>query len=126
VGHAKDLNQIMIKHKEVAYMLIIYLQEAHAEEEWKFAVNRFQAKQQKQLEERIDTAKLLLEEGIFPKDSKVVVDTMDNLVGETFEAYPDRLYVIHEERVVYKGKEGPFGYVPKEVDVFLQSNFAKY
>ncbi|XP_019633402.1 PREDICTED: uncharacterized protein LOC109476824 [Branchiostoma belcheri] len=49
------------------------------------------------------------------------VDTMDNNVAKTYACYPDRLFVILDGRVVYKGGLGPEGYHLDEVRDWLQN-----
>ena len=50
----------------------------------------------------------------------LVVDEIDNRVGETYAAIPDRLYVIDREgRIAYRGGPGPFGFNPSEMEQSL-------
>ena len=39
-------------------------------------------------------------------------------------SWPERLYVVDEKgEIVYKGKPGPFGYHPEEVEAWLAARF---
>lgn len=50
-----------------------------------------------------------------------VVDNMDNKVGKTYEAWPDRLYIVDKKgKIVYKGKLGHKGFNPREMGVRLK------
>ena len=50
----------------------------------------------------------------------LVVDSIDNQVGDAYSGFPDRLYLIDREgRVAYKGGRGPFGYKPRELEQVL-------
>jgi hypothetical protein len=50
----------------------------------------------------------------------VLVDEIDDRVGNAYSAMPDRLYVIDGAgKVVYKGGRGPFGYKPGEMEQSL-------
>jgi hypothetical protein len=50
----------------------------------------------------------------------LLVDGMDDAAEKAYAAWPERLYVIDEHgRVAYKGKTGPFGFEPDEVDAWL-------
>jgi type I thyroxine 5'-deiodinase len=50
----------------------------------------------------------------------MVVDEIDNRVGQAYDAAPDRLYVIDREgRVAYRGGPGPFGFNPSEMEQTL-------
>ncbi|XP_019620475.1 PREDICTED: uncharacterized protein LOC109467022 [Branchiostoma belcheri] len=50
-----------------------------------------------------------------------VVDTMDDNVARAYACYPDRLFVILDGIVVYKGGLGPEGYHLDEVRDWLQN-----
>ncbi len=52
--------------------------------------------------------------------STLVVDEIDNRVGQAYVASPDRLYVIDREgRIAYRGGPGPFGFNPSEMEQTL-------
>jgi hypothetical protein len=51
----------------------------------------------------------------------MVVDPMDNPAEEAFAGWPERLYVIDESgTVVYKGRVGPMGFDPDELEEWLE------
>jgi peroxiredoxin len=50
----------------------------------------------------------------------LAVDGMENAADELYAGWPERLYVIDAEgSIAYKGKTGPFGFHPDEVDAWL-------
>jgi hypothetical protein len=50
----------------------------------------------------------------------VLVDELDDRVGNAYSGMPDRLYVIDRQgKVAYKGGRGPFGYKPGEMEQSL-------
>lgn len=50
----------------------------------------------------------------------VLVDDLDDRVGNAYSGMPDRLYVIDRDgKVAYKGGRGPFGYKPGEMEQAL-------
>jgi len=52
------------------------------------------------------------------------VDGMENKVDFAFGAWPERLYVIETDgNIAYKGKLGPFGFEPNEVEAWLDRKF---
>lgn len=54
----------------------------------------------------------------------LAVDAMDNRADAIYAGWPERLYVIDESgRVVYKGKTGPFGFHPEELEAWLAKRF---
>ncbi|GCB76503.1 hypothetical protein scyTo_0015503, partial [Scyliorhinus torazame] len=90
--------------------------EAHATDGWAFK-NNVDIKQHKTLSDRFEAATLLLSE---EPPCPVVVDTMDNVTSAKYAAMPERLYVVLNDRVIYKGEMGPWGYKPEEVRLVLQ------
>ena len=47
----------------------------------------------------------------------LMVDTIDDHVGNLYSGMPDRLYLISRDgRVAYKGGRGPFGFKPGELE----------
>ena len=50
----------------------------------------------------------------------LVVDEIDNRVGQAYDAVPDRLYVVDGEGLIaYRGGPGPFGFNPYEMEQSL-------
>ena len=50
-------------------------------------------------------------------------DPIDDNTRFAFEAVPERLFIILDGKIVYRGGEGPFGYKPEEVANWLADNF---
>jgi type I thyroxine 5'-deiodinase len=56
----------------------------------------------------------------------MVVDPIENPANAAYAGWPERLYVIDEKgAIVYKGKPGPFGYHPEEVEAWLAHRFGE-
>jgi len=54
----------------------------------------------------------------------MVVDPMENPAEEAYAGWPERLYVIDESGIVaYKGRVGPMGFDPDELEAWLESRF---
>jgi hypothetical protein len=50
----------------------------------------------------------------------LLVDDIDDAVGQTYSGFPERLYLIDlDGRVAYKGGRGPYGYEPRELEQTL-------
>ncbi|NXD32456.1 IOD1 deiodinase, partial [Spelaeornis formosus] len=99
-----------------ADFLIIYIEEAHATDGWAFK-NNVDIRQHRSLQERVRAARMLLARS---PQCPVVVDTMQNQSSQLYAALPERLYVIQEGRICYKGKAGPWNYNPEEVRAVLE------
>ena len=58
------------------------------------------------------------------RDPALAVDPIENPANAAYAGWPERLYVVDEKGViVYKGKPGPFGYHPEEVEAWLTEGF---
>ena len=102
-----------------ARLLTVYIAEAHPNDEW-YIDTMPNISQHKSIEERLFAAKLFVEQlkGSCLTDS-VVVDSFENGVKDLYESWPERLYVIKDGLVVYKGGPGPFQYSPGELREWL-------
>ncbi len=101
---------------------MVYVKEAHPEDEWWTSENRTEGilfNQPKTLPQRLDLA------GIFQEQvhlkMPLLVDPIDDSAGNTFAAWPERVYVIDTAgRIVFKGGMGPFDFDPEQVRQFLE------
>lgn len=104
----------------------MYVKEAHPEDEWQMDSNEDQGicyAQPTTVAERIAIAKDFVQHSQY--QIPLLVDSIDNRADELYAAWPERLYVIDERgQVAYKGKVGPFGYEPDEVEAWLEQRFA--
>jgi hypothetical protein len=74
--------------------------------------------QPKDKEERIEVASHCID--LLEMNMPVLVDEIDDRVGNAYSGMPDRLYVIDRDgKVAYKGGRGPFGYKPGEMEQSL-------
>jgi hypothetical protein len=111
----------------VASMLTIYIHEAHAVDGWHLP-NAPDVKTgdaiihtHRSLEDRLNAARKFVATKKF--SSELVVDSFDQNVLDRYEAWPERLYVIVDGVVVYKGGIGPFGYLLHEVQDWLGERY---
>jgi hypothetical protein len=60
----------------------------------------------------------------FHYDVPLAVDPIDNPANAAYAGWPERFYIVDEKgTIVYKGKTGPFGYHPEEVEAWLAKRF---
>jgi hypothetical protein len=112
--------------KAVARMLTIYIEEAHPRDEWWLpdspeASGKRCVYVHKTIDERLAAARRFIEGNSFPIE--LVCDTMKGEVYDRYQAWPERLYIILNGVVVYRGGEGPFGYKLPEVKQWLANKF---
>ncbi len=109
---------VVEKFSNVADFITVYISEVHATDGWSFKTNPYKIKQHQHLEDRITAAKMLKEKNL---PCPLVVDTMTDEASKLYGALPERLFIILNGRVVYEGRQGPFGYNAEEMCEKLQS-----
>jgi hypothetical protein len=112
----------------VARFLTIYIDEAHARDEW-WLPDSPEARDggkaciynHRNLDDRMAAAKAMIKNTGFP--GELVCDTMAGQAMDRFSAWPERLFIIVDGVVVYKGGPGPFEYKLAEVKDWLAEKF---
>lgn len=90
----------------------IYIREAHASDEWALALNVAEQIVYAQPTTNHERAQVAEKCAIaLPITMPILLDGVDDAVGDAYAAYPDRLYVIDAEgRVAHRGGPGPWGF----------------
>lgn len=116
-----EIEDIHQRFKDVANFLAIYVREAHPDDGWKMQSNLKQGitvTQPKTFEERVSIAKQCQHKLNYTMP--LLVDQIDDTVGNAYSGMPARLYVIDRHgKVVYKGGRGPFGFNSGEMEQAL-------
>mmetsp|Transcript_12865 Transcript_12865/g.16057 ORF Transcript_12865/g.16057 Transcript_12865/m.16057 type:complete len:117 (-) Transcript_12865:158-508(-) len=97
--------------KESVNFLTVYISEAHAADEWKLESNEELGvcyMQPKTLGARRKVAQTFVQDYLV--DSALYVDSMDNSAMKAYAAHPERLYVVQDNKVAFRGGIGPFQY----------------
>lgn len=113
------------KYGDRARFLTVYIKEAHPEDEWQMDSNEKENvcyPQPKTLRERVAIANDFVKR--FHYDVPILVDDMENSANDVYAGWPERFYVVDESgKIVFKGKPGPFGFHPEEVESWLNARF---
>jgi len=114
-------------YKDKAVIVIVYIREAHPAADgqsakqagWK-VVNGLVYYQPKTFAERRKLAETACTFWEMPIPT--LVDTIDPSAGATYQAWPNRIYVIDKEgKIVYRGPMGPGGVRPRDGEKALRS-----
>jgi len=112
------------KYGDRADFLTVYVREAHPTDEWQMESNEKEGvcyPQPKTMAQRVAIANDFVHRFKYPVP--LLIDSFDNRADALYAGWPERLYVIDRAgKIVYKGKTGPFGYHPEEVEAWLESN----
>ena len=96
---------------------MVYIREAHPEEGWILPENRRSgvAVHEPTTEDERQTVASTCAVNLRLR-MPMVVDGLDNAVASAYGGWPDRLYLIGQDRrIAFQGGEGPFGFKPQEL-----------
>jgi hypothetical protein len=112
-------------YKGEADFLTVYIEEAHPADAWALpdAKETPTVRQPRSTDERRELAKCFAGRFASLGLGSVVVDTIEGEAEAKYAAWPERLYIIVDGVVVYKGGPGPFGYVLNDVEEWLVARF---
>ncbi len=109
------------RYKDDATFLAVYVREAHPTDGWRMAQNDMvgvAVGQPKTYKERVELAQRCSTK--LKMSMPLLVDEIDDPVGNAYSGMPARLYVIDPSgKVAYKSGRGPFGFKPGEMEQAL-------
>jgi len=112
---------VFLRNRERAEFFAVYIKEAHPTDGWVMGDNSLAGiniAQATSFSERVEAACRCC--GALQMEVPMVVDGIDNRVGEAYSGFPDRIYLIDTDgKVAYKGGRGPFGFIPQELEQAL-------
>ncbi|KAK3744431.1 hypothetical protein QZH41_003167 [Actinostola sp. cb2023] len=111
----RDLDEVVREFIDMADFVMVYIDEAHAEDGWKFKEN-YKIPQHKTLQQRLVAAHIMQSQ---KPPAPVFVDTMANTANIAYGAFPERLYIIHGGVITYEGGIGPMNYNVVDVHEWL-------
>eukprot|EP01084_Bolivina_argentea_P220010 372951_1 len=110
-------------------IIIIYIEEAHASDGSYSLKGNFDINNHNNIKERIDACNKLLKiwannnkgisELIKQKKINIIMDNMKNSLMSKCAAWPERLYVVNKQKIIFQGGMGPQWYSVDEVSNFL-------
>jgi len=120
------LHELQEKCKDKAEFRLVYIMEAHAQDEWPICSSRCSPggkkvtyNQPKSIQERISVAKDFMD--ALQIKIPMIVDTMDNSFEDLYAAWPLRAYIIRDGRIVYKAQPGENMLAMPEIAVYLDT-----
>lgn len=113
----KDFEKVVRKFDKTADFLTVYISEAHPTDDWRFN-NNVEIQQHTNLKERCEAARMLEES--CPCPAPIVADSMKNEANDAYGAWPERLFIIQQGKIVYEGGTGPYNYSLDEVERWLE------
>ncbi len=115
------VESVQDRNRDRATFLMVYVREAHPTDGWAMKSNEragVAIAQPKTLEERRNVAQRCAEK--LKTSMPLLVDDIDDSVGNAYSGMPARLYVIDRHgKVAYKSGRGPFGFKPEEMEQAL-------
>jgi type I thyroxine 5'-deiodinase len=102
------------------------VREAHPTDEWQMKSNVKDDvcyAQPKNLQQRVYIANDFIKRFKYPVPFGI--DDMNNAAEGAYSAWPERLYVIENGHIAYRGGMGPFNYDPKELRGWLAARYGE-
>lgn len=120
--YSEALENLFRRHQGNVEFMRVYVREAHPSDTRTPTTTNARAgilvKQPVSLAERCQIAERCAAD--LQIETPMVVDGIDNKVGEAYGGWPDRLYLIDVDgRVAYQGGPGPFAFNPRELEQSL-------
>jgi len=113
------------KYSDRANFVTLYIKEAHPLDEWQMDSNVTEGvcyPQPTTSDQRIAIANDFVKR--FSWEIPMLIDPIENPANAAYAGWPERFYIVDETgTIVYKGKPGPFGYHPEEVESWLAKRF---
>eukprot|EP01125_Pyxidicula_operculata_P000370 TRINITY_DN10410_c0_g1_i1.p2 TRINITY_DN10410_c0_g1~~TRINITY_DN10410_c0_g1_i1.p2 ORF type:complete len:121 (-),score=21.55 TRINITY_DN10410_c0_g1_i1:195-557(-) len=116
------MHRIVQRFAKQADFIAVYISEAHASDEWKIDGYDVCYRQPRTLDEKIKVASDFVKNKNF--QVPLYIDLMDKNAEISYEANPERLYIICDGIIMYKGGPGPYGYHLSEIESFLEKRFS--
>jgi hypothetical protein len=111
---------------DLAHLHLVYIAEAHSVDGWQTDSNEaagIRINQHTEFGERWEAALLCAER--LSLSIPTLVDGMDNAACVAFSAWPERMYIIHEGRIHYRGGQGPYDFDVPEARESLMALLAE-
>ena len=97
-----QLNELIETYKASVTFVFVYIEEAHAIDEWPNPSVNSTVTQHKTIHDRLSAAKLFRSSFEIHKDCKIVLDNMNNDYNRILPSWPFRFYVIDKGLVLLK------------------------
>jgi thiol-disulfide isomerase/thioredoxin len=115
------IDELYKRYRDRATFLAVYVREAHPADGWRMDSNNaagIDLAQPKTYEERLAVAQRC--QATLKYSMPLLVDEINDPVGNAYSGMPGRFYVIDGEgKVAYKSGRGPFGFKPGELEQAL-------
>jgi hypothetical protein len=120
------LQSLYERFRDDVEFLVVYVREAHPEDGWVLQENRDDGiaiadpatEQERAAAANTCTARFALR-------LPLALDGTDDAVARAYGAWPDRLYLVGRDgHIAYRGGEGPFGFLPEELERAIERELA--
>jgi len=123
VAESKRFSSLSAEYEGRADFLIIYIKEAHAQDGWTFKSIGDKINYAKTIQDRIAACQQFVDKYQPHQNIPVVIDELTDACRLGYDAWPERLYIIENGKIVYKGGRGPELYKIDEVGEWLRKRF---
>ncbi|XP_069189663.1 type I iodothyronine deiodinase-like [Procambarus clarkii] len=116
MANLERFREMTDEYSQVADFLVVYIAEAHPSDGWALKDN-IKITKHRTLEERILAAQNMVKLELLK--CPILVDRLEDEANNAYGALPERLFIILDGVIVYRGEQGPVGYKLSEVENWL-------
>jgi len=134
MANLSRFHRLFEEYRDIADFTVIYVKEAHASDSWFVLSNNVGRRYAEHIGDRIEGLKEMIDlwgQSVDGLDSALsaghsgssfefLADNLDNEFSGRMGAEPERVYIVEDKKVVFKGGFGPFFYDLDEVEKFLE------
>ena len=114
-----DILKLISKWKSLVDFLIVYIQEAHASDEWPIEQLEVEIRQHQTIEERLVAARRFIKDFNSPADIPFLADNMRNEFNNHYASWPFRFWILRK-RANRENAEVRFKAMPRNSAYYLQ------
>ena len=114
--HFAHFKEVVTTYSDVADFLLIYIKEVHPSDGFSYK-NNVSIKTHRRIKDRIAAAHILADRKL---SCPIVVDNMEDEANWAYCAFPERLYIIRDRKIVYQRGRGPGDYYVAPVRAWLE------
>jgi hypothetical protein len=116
------INALAERWHALTTFVFVYIEEAHAVDEWPIREAPREFKQHRTLAERLTAARALQSDCALDPRITLLADGMDNSFNARYASWPFRFWVIRDQHIQFKPMPNDAKYDVNELELWLREN----
>jgi len=116
-----EIHRLSITYKNQYRFIGVYIQEAHASDEWPIQEAPQSFRQHQSTQERLEACRIFVRDyAPFLRDVEFFVDKIDNEFESAYASWPFRFWVLNSTQILFKAMPKQAAYDLRELEQFLK------